>query len=63
MMIDEKQELVYELNMLYTETEISNVKIETMRERGREEDAGYYDQFEYMQEYIWPDEGKLKKRI
>ena len=37
------------------------MKDETMRERKREEDTGYYDQFEYMQEYLWPDEKVLIK--
>ena len=30
----------------------NELKKETMKERDREEDEGYYDQFEYMQEYI-----------
>ena len=39
----------------------NELKKETMKERDREEDEGYYDQFEYMQEYIWPDKDTLKK--
>ena len=39
-----------------------DMKNETMKERKREEDTWYYDQFQYMQEYLWPDENVMKKK-
>ena len=40
---------------------IKDMKDETMKERKRKEDTGYYGQFVYMKEYLWPDEKVLIK--